>query len=361
MGAILGTPWARDPLKRRLTVVVAAVVLAVLCVWPRHYMARADLMPDDSGGGLSSLLGAASGGSGGGLLSLGALIGNHQSIEADLTIARSQAVLNDVVRALRLQDRPGFGDAAHAQAKLRRKVDIESIRGSILQITIRDSDPAFAKALVGAFATAIRGRLTILNLQQAAQKKAVADNRMRDAVTNLASAQAAMDSFRAANKLAAPEIQLGAAVVLVTNLQGRLQAARAQLEALRQFATADSIQVQATAAEVSSLQAEIAAAQNTANNGAGPSLGAMSPKISQYETLYRNEKYAEAAYEIYKRYLETVSVDELSATTNMDLIEPPYINPARQYNVQAVGALILVLLLGVMAEFYIARPPVGRR
>ena len=359
MGAVLDSPWVQNPLRRRGVVVLVAIILALLCVWPRPYLARAQLLPNDSGGSLTSLLGAAGGGVG--ALALGSLLGGHQSIESDVTIARSQAVLGDVVGRLRLEGRFRGGDMARAERKVRAAVDIESIRGGILQITVVNHDPSVAKAVVTDYVLALRERLAALNLEQAAQKKTVATNRMGEATTNLANAQAALDRFRAANRLAAPEAQLGAAIELVTGLQAQLHAKQVELQTLQQFATGDNIQVQAAGAQVAALQSQIVAAQARASNRTGPSLGGITPQLSEYSNLYRNERYAEVEFDVYKRYLDAVTVDELSALINMDVIEPPFVSPDRQYNTHAVGALILLLLLGVLAEFYIAQPPPGRR
>jgi tyrosine-protein kinase Etk/Wzc len=337
----------------------AMVVLAVLSVWPRHYEARAELLPDDAGSVLSSLLGSASGGTGG-LLSLGSLLNNKQSIESDLTIARSQVVLDDVVRRLHQEGRLS-GDLDRATIKLRHKVDMEAVRGSILRVTVVDRDPVFAKAVVTDFVAAIRTRVGAITIEQAAQKKAVAVNRLGDASIDLERSQAALDRFRAENKLAAPEIQLGAAVSLVTELQAKLDAEEAQLRALQRFATGNNFQIQAAQAQVSALQAQIADAQASKNTGPGPSVGGLTPKITEYENLFRNERFAEAEYEIYERYLGTVTVEELAAGINMDLVEPPFVDPDRRYNTPAVAALAFVILLSVLAEFYIAQPVVGRR
>lgn len=352
----MGLPWVRDPLRRRATLAVLAVIAAIFSVWPREYLAKADLIPDDSGGGLSSLLSSAGGG---GLLSLGALLGNHQSIEADLTIARSEIVIDDLLKALPEAQRARLGKGPMAAVRLRKQTDLESIRGSILEITVKDRDPALAKALTQGFVTAIRGRLTTLNLEQAAEKKAVAQNRLAQATSDVARTQAALNSFRAANHLAAPEIQLGSAVAVQAALQGRLEAEEVQLQTLRKFATGNNVEVQAEQAQIAGLRGRIQQAQ-TAGGGGAPTLGSLTPVISDYENLYIAEKYAEAAFEIYKRYLDTVTVEELSATTNLDVIQPPYVDPARQYNVGAVGMLILIVLSAVAAEFYIARPPPGR-
>ncbi len=358
MAGVFDTAWFRRPARRRLTFCVIALILAVLCVWPRHYLARADLLPQDSPNGLSALLGP---GGGGGLAGLGALLGNHQSIEADLTMARSYVVLRDVIARLRPSSPRGASEARRAEIGLRRKVDIAAIRGSILQITVRDADPVFAKAVVTAYVGAIQGSLTRLSLHQAAQKRAVATNRLSEASTQLASAQAALTRFRAENKLALPEAQLGAGVSELAALQGRLQAKLVELRTVRQFATDANVRVQAVAAEIAGLQSQIAAAQTASRGQGGPNLAAMALQSAQYLNLYRDEKFAEALYAIYTRFLEEVTTDELSANANIDVIEPPYVDPARQFNAWAVGLLILTLVLAFAAEYYIARPPVGRR
>jgi uncharacterized protein involved in exopolysaccharide biosynthesis len=354
--------WVREPLRRRGILVVAAIVLAFFCVWPRPYLARAQLMPDNSGGGLASLLGQTGGG--GALASLGALIGGRQSIESDLTIARSLDVAADAASRMRQEgwlhagprNEPG---PDRDVAALRHKADIEVVRGGILQVTVVDHRADYAKALVAAYTQAIRSKLAALNVEIAEQKKAIAANQMAQATVNLARAQTELDRFRLANRLAEPQIELGSAISIVTSLEARLAAQEAELAILQKFATSENIEVQAARAQVEALKGQIAAAEATANGDPGTSVGQMRPKISEYENLYRNEKYAEAEYEIFKRYLDTVTVEQLSAGTDMNVVEPPYLDPDRQFNEHALAALFLLILVGVLAEFYIQRPPVG--
>jgi mRNA-degrading endonuclease toxin of MazEF toxin-antitoxin module len=354
MEFVLGSAWARDPWKRRGALAAAMFVLAVLSVWPRHYVAHTEMLPNDAGNTLSSVLGSA-GGTAGGVLAFGSLIGNHASpIESDLTISRSQVVVADVVRRLHAEGRLS-GDLERAKAKLHHKAQMEALRGGILRVTVVDHDPAFAEAAVTDYVAAITSRVAAITRVQAARKRAVTISRLNAATIELAQAQQAVDRFRAAHKLAAPEVQLGAAVSLVTGLQGRLDADEAQLQALQRFATPGNFQVQALQSEVAALRSQIIDAQANANNSPGPSVGGMTPIMTEYENLYRNERFEEAEYEIYKRYLGTVSVEDLAADINMDIVEPPYVDPDRQFNAPAVGALVLVILLGLLAEFYIAQ------
>jgi capsule polysaccharide export protein KpsE/RkpR len=323
-------------------------------------VAKAELMPDQSDVALPSILGAG----GGALASLGALIGARQSIESDLTIARSEAVADTAADRLRSQGKMMRAATEGRQpdlagAILRKKVDVEVLTGSVLQVSVQDHDPNFAKAAVGAYAQAIRQHLATISAEESTQKKGIAAERLADSSVKLARAQSALDQFRLTNRLAAPEIELGAAISLVTGLQAKLQADQATLVGLEKFATNDNIQVQAMRAEIDALKGQIAAAQARANFNSGPSVGAMTPKITEYENLYLNEKYAEAEYEIYKRYLDTVTVELLSADLNMSIIQPPYLDPDRHFNMHAAIALLLLLTAGALAEFYLARPPPG--
>jgi hypothetical protein len=354
MGTVLGIRWVRDPLIRRGVLAVAAILFAILSLWPRQYMATAQLVPNNSGGGLASLLGASSGGAGAGLLT-SLLGGEGPTIEIDLAAARTQTVADDVAAQLRREGLLKTDDMVKASAAVRHKADVEAIRGNVLQISVKDRRPTYAKAVVEAYVTALRQHLSDFSLRQATQKRAVGQSRLAQATLDLTRTQAALDRFREENKLAAPEIQLGPAIALVTALQANLQAEQASLQSQLQFATEDNIQVQAARTRIAALKAQIAAAQAKAqSSGAGPSVGGMTPQLSEYENLYMNAKLAQAEYQIYRQYLETIAVQELSANINMDLIEPPYISSDRIFNIFPLGALALVLLLFGISEFYLA-------
>lgn len=351
---VLSIPVVRVPRLRRLVVCVLALILLILTFFPEHYLAEAQLMPQDSGGGLSSAL--ASQGSGGGLLSLGALLGNKQPVEADLTIARSQAVVNLIIKRLRLVGKSGFSNLRNTQAKIAKKIGIIAIRGSILQITVQDSDAERARALAAASAQSIQDRLTQISLEQAAQKRTIASSRLGDATLTLARTQAALTNFRTANKLAAPDQQLGAAVGLLASLEGRLQAKRVEVETLRSFATGSNITLQSATTELAALEHQVTAAKVQPSAGAASNLAGMSGVNETYYNLYRDEKSAEILYEVYRRYLEEVTVDELSANENLILVEPAYVHPERQLNVLAIALLFILLATEALVELYWADP-----
>lgn len=345
---LLESPWLRKPTQRRIIFAVLALTAGLLCFYPEHYQAEAELMPQEGGGGLSAVLAQQSSGA---ILDLGALVGNKTSIDADLAVARSEAVVDGVIANMSIVGRPGFGDVRQAEAKLRNKINIVAARGALLLITVDDTDPRFAKSLANATAEAIRQRLAQISIQQAADKRAVAANRLADATIRLERAKQALTEFRVANHMPAPQAQLSAGVTILARLQADLQAKQAQLAALQQTATNDNIQVIATRAEIDNLQNQIAAAKSNTSNS-NTNLQDLAKINLRYYDLDREYTTDELLYEVYSRYMDEVTIDELSATQNMNIVQPAFINPSRQLNTGAVGALALIALAFLGTEYY---------
>jgi uncharacterized protein involved in exopolysaccharide biosynthesis len=351
MGAVLDSPWVANGLRRRIVLAALALVLAVLSVWPRPYLASTLLTPDDSAAGLSGLFGGGGGGN-----ALAALLSGRGTIEADLLIGRSQAVVAGVAQRLHDQGRYKHDSLPRLEAKLRRKVDVEAVRGSVLQISTLDHDPNAARLIIEDYVQVVRRRLTELSRDQAVEKRVIARERMNDATVLLDKAQRTLNDYRAAHRFTGPDVQLGSAVGTAAGLQGQLEATKTTLLTMEQFDGPENIQVKATKDRVAVLERQIADIQRRGGAGGAASLSQLNPELTQYMNLSRDERYAAAEYDIYKRYLDALTVQEVAAPLNMDVIDPPYIDPERHFNAAPLGALALVLLLGVIAEFYLARP-----
>ncbi|HEY2048281.1 MAG TPA: hypothetical protein VGH03_03005 [Caulobacteraceae bacterium] len=351
--AMMSGAWFREPRLRRIMLVAAIVLAAFAAMFPRHYLAEAQLLPQEEGGGLAAALQSSGAG---GLANLSSLIGNKQPVEADLTIARSELVLNDILSRMNLLGKPGFRTRDDALRRLHSKIQVVSIRGSILQISVKDKDPQFARALAATAADAVQSRLTTLNLAQTSQKREVAANRVKAASDRLVLAQAAMEQFRVEHHLGAPTQQLGVAVGLLANLQAQLQSKSVEIETLQRFEGPENIKLKAAEAELASLRRQVAAAQERADNNSS-NLGYMASENAEYLNLYRDQLVAQLLYEIYRKYMEQVTVDTLSANESMVLMQPAYVHPERQYNMPAVALVVMLVILGVAAEFYVAAPP----
>jgi capsule polysaccharide export protein KpsE/RkpR len=317
--------------------------------------------PQDSTGGLSGALAQA-----GALVSLNALVGNREPIEADLAIARSHVVLRDAAIELGAARRkPGEGPLnpsalAKAELKIRHKVDVAAVRGNLLQIEVKDSNPRSAMDVAAAYENAIRKRVATLSLEQTAQRERVAIDRYQAAQNALAGAQTAITDFQVKNKFASPEAQLGVGVNLLAGLQGQYDAKEVQLRSLQQFATANNLQVRSLQSDLESLKTQIERARDAATgHSGGPTLEGITIKNPQYFELVRNLNFEETLVGIYEKYLEETRIDIMSSDATVLEIEPPYVDPGRQYNGLPSGALGVLTIIFLLIEFYAWRPPSG--
>ena len=342
--------WVRDPRWRLRVYGALAIVLAVLCLVPQPYEARAKLVPQEPGSlGLGSTMNALGGQLGGFAALLG---GAKQPIDLYLTIARGREVADAVIARLKLADR--YGSERKAQLALARKVDVHSLTGSVIEIETRSRDAEEVQALTRAYVAAITDRLNALSRDRVIRKQQVVRARFREAGERVVKAEAALQAFRRRNRLAEPEAQLGAELSLRAGLQAQLQAKQVELQTLRQFQGDENPQLRAVQSEVAALRAQIARTADPASGAAGPNVAGLSEVSGAYLDLYRDYRFAQALYEVYARSSEEIAVEALAAETASDaqVIEAPRLDADRKYNVPAVALLVMVIALALFTEVY---------
>jgi hypothetical protein len=348
---------ARTPALRRRVYAGAAFVLAVSAAVPQPYVARAQIVPQD---GSSIGLGSLTTSLGSQAQSFAALLGGaKQPVDLYLAAARSDEVTGAVIAQLHLTDR--YGDPRSARLALARRVDVHSLVGGILEVTVRDHDPDRALTLTRTYVAAITARLNALSDDRVTRKRAVVTKRFAEASGRVGSAEAALDQFRRGHNLAAPEAQLGAELSLRAGLQAQLQAKQVELGMLQHFQGGENPQIQATEAQISGLRGQIASSATPATGAAGPNVAGMSDVTNRYLDLYRDYRFAQALYEVYARASEEVEVEALSNESASDakVIEAPCIDPDRKYNLSALALLALVVLMAGFTEIY--APATGLR
>lgn len=343
--------------RRYLIYAVAALVFAVLSVFPRYYLSRVKLVNQDSqANGLNSALSML-----GGIQNFASLLGSHQNAEVYLMVGRSNEVVTSVIKQLKLVETHHYPSVGAAMIGLDRKVDIHTLNGGVMEITVKDRDPDYALKLVQAYRTAIELRVKSLSRDQATHKKELVTERFTDATQRLAEAQTKLESFRRANNLAEPGIQFGSALSMRTAMEGELRAKQIQLQTARQFNTDQSIEVKTILADIGAIQGQLASMDASAGQAAG--LQSLASKSVDYLNLYRDEQFAEALLAIYTRSLEQVTVSELLADSNQDLstLEEPFVEPRRPFNIFGLAPLGIVLLLAFYIEYYVPLTRLGYR
>lgn len=352
MGSIANAPLLRKPGLRRVVLLALIAIFALLAFFPEKYRAASSLTPTDPASlGLSGTLGQ--------LGAVGSVFGNQAAVEVSLKVARSEYVRSLVDKRLKLGSRLGKSPV-DVHRWLDREVDVRALRGGIIQFEVKNRDPDFARALVSAYGDAVREQLSIIARNQTAFKRKILGELVESGSARLTKAQAAYDSFRLQTRYSSPQAAIYAAGDRIPELEAIIRSKEVQLAQMRQFATDDNMRVRQVIAEIDALQSQLTAARSTSPADRS-SVGEVVRQSTQVDKLRRELDLAQSLYDNYKRFLQGTSVEDLTSSANIRILEPAYIDTSRQVNMLPLAVAIALLLLGLAIEFYAVRPPVGDR
>lgn len=345
---------------RRVGYLLVVVMLGVLCFFPRPWVARAKVLPQDtSSAGLGAILNQL----GGNLATFSSFLGNSRPPnDLYLIVARSDTVKSDVIAALRLVgDGRRFSTADDAKRYLEKKVAIRLLLGGVLEIETRTGDAQDSTNITDAYLRAIGQRVGLISREALERKRDIVNKRFSDATLRLRTAEARLDAFKKQNRLAAPETQLSSEIALRANLQAQLAAKLVELRGAEQTAGPENVALGNLRAQVAEIRSQIAAAAQPTTGAAGPNVSGLSALETQYLNLYRDQTFAQQLYEVYTRAIEQVEVENLAAesATFVQVVEPAHIDAERHYNILAVALLAAVAVVALFTELYV--PMTGLR
>lgn len=350
-----GINWVKNDRNRRLTYLVAAIVSAILIFFPRPYVARAKIVPQDTSASAASttnLLGALGGGS----QSIGSLLtGGRPSNDLYLIIGRSDTVTDDVIRSLKLVGPGGdYPTLRKAKLALAKKVDIHLLLGGVMEIETKLYDPDKAQRWTSAYANAISRSLARFGRQIITNKQRILRQRFEDASARVKRAEAELNAFRRANNLADPDAQLGSALSQRAGLEAQLKAKQVELQTMQEFRGPESAELAAIRSDISGIRAQIERTATPATGVAGPNVSGLSAISTHYLDLFRTLRFQQSIYDVYQRSAEQVEVEELAAesASYIQIIDPAHIDPERQFNVWAIAVFSLITLLAMFTEWY---------
>jgi tyrosine-protein kinase Etk/Wzc len=353
IGSISDSKLLRVPARRRALLAVMIFICLLLTAFPERHRAAVTMTPTDpSSLGLSGALGQ--------LGALNSAFGNQAAVEVSMKVARSVYVRENVIRRLNLIKRKGFSGEIEASRWLERNVSIRTMRGGILQIEIFGSDPALGREIVAAYQDATQSRLGEVARRQTAYKRGVLEKLFDEAGQRLDEAQNAYDTFRLQTRYSDPSFAMEAIGGRIPVLEAAIKAKQVELNAARQFATDDNMTVRQIMAQIDALQRQLAQFQALTPKEDN-SIGRVVRQSTRAMRLERELEVAQALYDSYKRYLEGTAVEDLTATATVRVLEPAFIDTARQWNLPPLALGILLFLIGLAVEFYNLRPPVGSR
>jgi capsule polysaccharide export protein KpsE/RkpR len=318
-------------------------------------LARAKIVPQDTSATAASttaLLGAL-GSNAQGIGSL--LTGGRPPNDLYLIIGRSDSVAEDVIQSLKLVGPDArFHNDRKAMVYLDRHVDVHLLLGGVMEIETKLYNPNEARRLTSAYASAISRQLARFGRQIIENKQRIVKTRFHDSESRVALAEAELDAFRRAHNLAEPDQQLSTELVQRATLEAQLQAKQVELQTTSQFRGPESNDLASIRSDITGLREQIARTARPATSPAGPNVARLTGLSLQYLQLFRNLKFQQSIYDIYQRSAEQVEVEQLASesASYIQVIDPAYIDPHRQYNIWAIAFLAGVILLALFTEWY---------
>lgn len=346
---------ARNDRVRRVVYLVVAIIAAVLIVFPKPYVARTKIVPQDTSASAASttaLLGAL----GGTTQSIGSLLtGGRPSNDLYLIIGRSDSVKADVIRRLGMVGPTGqFRTQRSAMLWLEKHVDVHLLLGGVMEIETKLYDPARAQEITATYSKAIGSHLARYGRQIISNKQRIVEDRITDSRGRVGRAEADLSAFRRANNLAEPEQQLGAALSQRADLEARLRAKQVEYRTLSQLRGPESAELMALQSDIVGLQQQIARSTTPASDAGGPNVAGLTSIQLRYLDLYRNLRFQQAMYDVYQRSAEQVAVESLASesASYVQTIDPAHVDAERHYNIWAVALLGTIALLALFTEWY---------
>jgi len=349
VGSLSHSKWFGNDRYRRIGLVLAVLIFGLLALFPERERAVVSLAPTDPGAlGLSDTLGQLSAGTN--------VFGSQAALDLTVKIGRSVYVREAVSRKLGLEKRLGK-DRLHVMRWLDSHVKIRTQRGGIIQVEMSDGDGDFALRVVNAYTEEMRARLGIISREQVAYKRRILEQLLASSYDRFERARVAFDNFRRSTEYADPEGAIEQVAGRIPGLEQEILAKQRQLDTFRAFATDDNTQVRNVRAEIATLKAQLREAQSQRDEQG--SLGQVITESNKAAVIRKEFNFARDLYYNYKRFYEGTVVTDLTSNANMRILEPPFLDPARQFNLIPLAIAIVLALLGLAVEFYRIRPPVG--
>ena len=345
--------WATTAHLRRGTYLVLAIVLGILSLWPQPHLAKSRFVAQDTtnAAGISTLMGAL----GGQQSSVASILGGGRpSNDMYMIIGRSDSVEERVIRLLNLVGSDGFSTHKAAKRYLERNVEVNMLLGGVMEIDAKTWDADTSMRLAKAYVTAMSNQLADFAAQLMENKRRIVDDRFAKAKVRLAASEKELTEFRRANRLPAPEDQLGTELALRTSLQAQLDAKEIELDTLREFNGPENPAIRSVQGQIASLRQKLNETAVATTSVTGPNLAQSSEIQSAYLDLYRKYLLAQGLYQIYSQVMEQVELDKLASetATYVQVIDPPFLDINRNYNLVAVALLILVIVMAAFTELY---------
>ncbi|HEV2386565.1 MAG TPA: GNVR domain-containing protein [Candidatus Acidoferrales bacterium] len=348
--------WNNRRFLLRVTAVGLVVSTALAFLTPKRYTSVARLMPpDQSSGGLGSMLAALTDktglGAAGGLAAMAeSALGIRTTAELFIGILQSETVQDDLIHKFNLQKRYHDRYLYDARKDLASHTDIDEDRkNGILTIKVTDRDPGMAHAMAQEYVDQLNWVVNHLSTSSARRERIFLEEEVKKSSQRLEDDEKAFSRFASKNTAIDIPEQGKAMLTSASFVQGQLIAAESQLEGLRQIYTDNNARVRTLQAQVNELKQQLEKLSGKGGEPADPN--ALYPSIRQlpvlgvpYADLYRNVKVDEVIFAMLTQQYEAAKVKEAREIPTVMVLDVPQVPKKKSFPPHILLAFLGTLL-----------------
>lgn len=351
--------WDNRRFLFRVAALGLAVSTALAFLIPKSYTSIARLMPpEQSSGGLSSMLAALGGGTGGlggaagGLAAMAeSALGLKTTAELFIGILQSDTVEDDLIQKFNLQKRYHARYLIEARKELAKQTDIDEDRkNGIITIKVTDRNPGLAHAMAQEYVNQLNWVVSHLTTSSARRERIFLGEELAQTKQRLENDEKAFSRFASKNTAIDIPEQGKAMLTSASFVQGQLIAAESQLEGLRQIYTDNNARVRALQAQVNELKQQLAKLGGK-SGGEPADPNALYPSIRQlpvlgvpYADLYRNVKVDEVVFAMLTQQYEAAKVKEAREIPTVMVLDAPQVPKKKSFPPHILFAFLGTLL-----------------
>jgi capsule polysaccharide export protein KpsE/RkpR len=368
-------------LHRRFLVKAAAIALlaniAIAFLIPVRYESTARIMPPETSGSGTALLGALAGKALGGDVLGGiaaSLLGGHNTGSLFINLLQSDTVTGHLVDRFQLQSIYHKRYRVDACKVLIRRTRIEQDKKSgVITITVTDARPDRARDIAQAYLDELNLMVNRTNTSSAHRERVFIENRLAAVRVELDKAEAALSNFSSTHMTIDLREQTRATVDAAAKLQGELIATQGEMTSLHEIYGDSNVRLRAAEARAANLKSELAKIGGTSaslskgaeggkdSNDTEEDSGDFSyPPLRQlprlavpYGNLYRNVRVQEAVFELLTQQFEIAQLQEAKDIPVLSVIDSPGIPDKRSFPPRTLSILVLTIVEGLAISVFI--------
>jgi capsule polysaccharide export protein KpsE/RkpR len=343
--AMLTILWEKRASLYRAAVVGLILSTIVAFIIPVRYTSTTRLMPpDQSGGGITSILAALTKGSGE-LASLGGeLFGLKSSGEIFVGMLHSNTIENALINKFDLRKVYRVKTWQAARDGLEDRTEIFADRKSgIITIKVSDGSASRSAEMSREYISQLDHLVTSLNTSSAHRERVFLESRLNEVQVDLENAEKEFSAFASKNTALDIKEQGKAMIGAAAELEGQLVAAQTTLEGLRQIYTANNVRVRSLQARIDEYRRQLQKMggktpstadgqspdrQSPQGGGSGDASGADYPTIRElpilgvtWADLYRRSRVEEVVFETLTKQYELAKVEEARETPSVKILD----------------------------------------